>query len=81
LRDALPTCEPRRSYTSFSSAPSVASKQQPPDAAASLLRASREPISRMGTPAEVAAAVLWRCSDQAAFTIGHAMVVDGGQTA
>ena len=35
----------------------------------------------MGTPDEIAAAVLWLCSDAAAFAIGHALVVDGGQTA
>ena len=25
--------------------------------------------------------VLWLCSDAAAFTVGHGMLVDGGQTA
>ena len=39
-----------------------------------------EPIGRMGTPDEIAAAVVWLCSDAAAFMVGHAMVVDGGQT-
>ena len=34
----------------------------------------------MGTPEEIAAAVLWLCSDAASFVLGHAMVIDGGQT-
>ena len=41
---------------------------------------AQEPVGRMGMPEEIAAAVVWLCSEPAAFIIGHAMVIDGGQT-
>ncbi len=41
---------------------------------------SQEPIGRMGQPEEIANAVVWLCSEAASFAIGHALVIDGGQT-
>ena len=38
---------------------------------------AQEPVGR---PEEMAATVLWLCSDAASFVTGHAMVADGGQT-
>jgi NAD(P)-dependent dehydrogenase (short-subunit alcohol dehydrogenase family) len=39
------------------------------------------PIGRIGTPKEVAEAVLWLCSERASFVTGHSLLVDGGFTA
>src|SRR5882762_10712550 len=39
---------------------------------------AREPIGRLGTPEEVAEAVVWLCSDAASVVTGHTMTVDGG---
>src|SRR3954454_19974171 len=41
---------------------------------------AEEPVGRMGKPEEIAAAAVWLCSDAAAFMVGHALVIDGGQT-
>lgn len=40
----------------------------------------RQPIGRLGTVEEMAAAAVYLASDESAFTTGTALVVDGGQT-
>jgi NAD(P)-dependent dehydrogenase (short-subunit alcohol dehydrogenase family) len=40
-----------------------------------------QPIGRLGTGDEIAAAVLWLCSPGASFVVGVALPVDGGYTA
>ena len=42
---------------------------------------ARQPIGRMGHPEEIANAVLYLASDEAAFVTGSALVIDGGWTA
>jgi NAD(P)-dependent dehydrogenase (short-subunit alcohol dehydrogenase family) len=36
------------------------------------------PLRRLGRPEEIAAAIVWLCSDAASFVVGHALAVDGG---
>lgn len=43
--------------------------------------AARQPMGRLGTTDEVAAAVLYVASDSASFMTGSALVIDGGLTA
>lgn len=40
-----------------------------------------EPVGRLGTADEIAAAILWLCSEQSSFVTGAAIPVDGGLTA
>jgi NAD(P)-dependent dehydrogenase (short-subunit alcohol dehydrogenase family) len=42
---------------------------------------ARQPLGRLGTPDEVAEAILYLASDQAGFSTGTSLVVDGGTTA
>jgi 2-keto-3-deoxy-L-fuconate dehydrogenase len=42
---------------------------------------ARQPMGRLGTPEEIADAVLYLASDAAAFVTGSSLVIDGGLTA
>ena len=42
---------------------------------------AKHPIGHVGQPEEVAAVVVWLCSDAASYMTGEALVMDGGATA
>lgn len=42
---------------------------------------ARSPMSRLGTPEEIANAILWLASDEASFATGSILTVDGGSSA
>lgn len=50
-------------------------------AAAQEAAASAMPLQRVGQPEEVAAAVVWLCSDAAGFITGTTLTIDGGKLA
>ena len=39
------------------------------------------PMRRLGTPEEIAQAIVWLCSDDSSFVTGHALAIDGGRLA
>lgn len=58
----------------------VLSAQANAEQAAAHFRAMH-PIGRFGRPDEIAAAVVWLCSDEVSFVLGQSLTVDGGFTA
>lgn len=55
--------------------------EAPDPVAARQALVARQPMGRLGTPEEVAAAALYLASDDAAFITGTGLVIDGGLTA
>jgi NAD(P)-dependent dehydrogenase (short-subunit alcohol dehydrogenase family) len=55
--------------------------QQPDPAGERRRMEARQPIGRMGTPAEIARAALYLCCGDAGYVTGSGLVIDGGLTA
>ncbi len=50
------------------------------DAKVERMMTASVPLGRLATPEEIAAAIVWLCTDDASYMVGHALVVDGGST-
>ena len=55
----------------------MSARERDPDEVAGRL----SPLGRFGTTEEIAKAALWLCSDDSSFTVGDALLVDGGYLA
>jgi len=62
----------------FTRTPMVTDQMLGGSAEAEKQLASRVPLGRLGTPDEIAGAIVYACSDEAGFMVGHALVLDGG---
>jgi NAD(P)-dependent dehydrogenase (short-subunit alcohol dehydrogenase family) len=61
--------------------PILTDRLQEAGTAAQAQVASAVPLGRIGHPEEIAAAVVWLCSEQAAFITGTTLAIDGGRLA
>ena len=52
-----------------------------PDKKESLRASARRQVAlgRIGDPDEAARAVLWLCSSQSSYVVGHSLIIDGGR--
>ena len=62
--------------------PSLEERMQaaPDPQAAKAVFIARQPMGRLGTPEEIAQAILFACCDEAAFLNGSVITIDGGAT-
>jgi 3(or 17)beta-hydroxysteroid dehydrogenase len=59
----------------------VSKKMAPDEAAANAMLVQRHPLGRLGAAEDIASAIVFLASDDAAFITGSELVVDGGYTA
>ena len=76
----IPHTQTHRSYTNTPMVDEMVESHRNPDRYKSALE-SASPLGRMGDVDDIASAILYLASDDAKFTTGSEIVVDGGLTA